>query len=148
MIKQVLAAVKGRMKRGYTYPLEGQCRDDLELLIAEIERDLEAALDREEQDKLMAMATVFEVGPLITSGIPVTVERRIQRDDSIRWAVKSGSYVLNRDTGELEYEPMPSSRDEDFVHRCRFVELDEALGAGRELIRVEKQRVQQAIRES
>ncbi len=144
MLSKTIEAVKAHLKRGYTYPHEEQWRDDLELLIAEIDQEL----SDHEQDDLLAMATVFEVGPLITSGIPVTVERRIQRDDSVRWAVKSGSYVLDRHTGVLEYEPTPSSRDDDFVHRFRFVDLNEALEAGRELIRTENQRIRKAIRES
>ena len=47
------------------------------------------------------------------------------RGDS-QWAVlEDSSYCLNRD-GEFEYEPLPSSRDEAFLKRCRF-SLQEAL---------------------
>lgn len=43
-----------------------------------------------------------------------------------QWAVlEDSSYCLNRD-GEFEYEPLPSSRDEGFLKRCRF-SLREAL---------------------
>lgn len=35
------------------------------------------------------------------------------------WAVCSAGAVLAR-TGDWEYEPLPSSRDEAFRHRCRF----------------------------
>ncbi len=40
------------------------------------------------------------------------------------WAVVYRSACINKD-GELEYEPMPSSRDEGFYKRCRFT-LEEA----------------------
>lgn len=44
------------------------------------------------------------------------------------WAVlEDGSFCLNRD-GEFEYEPMPSSRDDAFLKRCRFT-LCEAVAA-------------------
>lgn len=42
------------------------------------------------------------------------------------WAVvKAGSLCLNTDW-EWEYEPLPSSRRQDFFERCRF-DLSEAL---------------------
>ena len=43
------------------------------------------------------------------------------------WAIIDGTnYVLNRD-GEWEYEPMPSSRDDDFFTRCRWPTAREAV---------------------
>jgi len=36
-----------------------------------------------------------------------------------KWAVRKLGACLNHD-GEWEYEPMPSSRDDAFLHRCRF----------------------------
>ena len=41
------------------------------------------------------------------------------------WAVVEGGACLNK-SGEMEYEPRPSSRDDAFFDRCRFT-LDEAL---------------------
>ena len=42
------------------------------------------------------------------------------------WAIVGDSYVLNRD-GEWEYEPFPSSRDEDFFARCRWPSARDAI---------------------
>lgn len=43
-----------------------------------------------------------------------------------KWAVRRMSACLNRD-GEWEYEPMPSSRDDEFYARCRFDSLKHAV---------------------
>lgn len=40
-----------------------------------------------------------------------------------KWAVRRLSQCLARD-GEWEYEPMPSSRDDEFYARCRFDSLE------------------------
>lgn len=59
-------------------------------------------------------------------------ERRIeaakQRDGSVKWAVRRDGSCLARD-GMWEYEPMPSSRDDEFMARCRFSSVDEARAA-------------------
>lgn len=59
---------------------------------------------------------------------PIRVERTIQRDGSILWAVRCRGNVLARDLS-WEYEPLPSSRDDDFLTRCRFPTLVEAWSA-------------------
>lgn len=41
------------------------------------------------------------------------------------WAITDGNLVYNKKTKELVYEPMPSSRSDNFLKNCRF-ELDEA----------------------
>lgn len=47
----------------------------------------------------------------------------------VRWCVSSlSSRVLNKDH-EWEFEPMPSSRDDEFFGRTRFDSLDDALEA-------------------
>lgn len=46
-----------------------------------------------------------------------------------RWSINpwiAADSCLNRD-GEWEYEPQPSSRDDEFYARCRFASLDEAV---------------------
>jgi hypothetical protein len=74
---------------------------------------------------------------LRTDGMSMEVEakRRRQRDGSSLWAVTYGSEVLNRN-GEWEYEPIPSSRDDDFLRRCRFASLSDAILAFEESRRV------------
>jgi len=65
----------------------------------------------------------MELGFAVTSfGIgEITVE---SRGDGM-WAVLDGRWCLNRDGG-WEHEPMPSSRTEEFLARCRFP-LEEAV---------------------
>ena len=54
---------------------------------------------------------------------------RVERRGANTWAVCEGASVVNR-AGGREYEPMPSSRDEDSIARTRF-SLAEALGIAR-----------------
>lgn len=57
-------------------------------------------------------------------------EIRVERRGPEEWAVCEGARsVVNRD-GEREHEPMPSSRDEEFIARTRFG-LSEALRVAR-----------------
>jgi hypothetical protein len=48
------------------------------------------------------------------------------------WAVTQEPHCLNS-TGEWEYEPSPSNRDDAFLARCRFTR-DEAIEKARELV--------------
>jgi hypothetical protein len=63
-----------------------------------------------------------------------TIERCVQRKGlnalrpPVLWAVRSTFGVLSRE-GEFEYEPLPSSRSEDFLQRCRFDSAQEAFEA-------------------
>ena len=60
---------------------------------------------------------------------PVTFNRmRSPFYDGEKWAVRRNSSCLNKE-GEWEYEPIPSSRDDEFYARCRFDSLDEAIAA-------------------
>lgn len=45
-----------------------------------------------------------------------------------RWAVRKTGSCLAKD-GEWEYEPIPSSRDDEFYKRCRFDSLEDAIAA-------------------
>ena len=56
------------------------------------------------------------------------IESREQRDGSILWAVTYFGDVLNRG-GEWEWEPLPSSRDDDFIARTRFCSIEDAAAA-------------------
>jgi hypothetical protein len=58
----------------------------------------------------------------------VTIERCAQREGDDLWAVRFKGMTLNAE-GEWEYEPIPSSRDEDYIRRCRFATLSGALAA-------------------
>jgi len=42
------------------------------------------------------------------------------------WTITQGGNCLNKD-GKWEYEPMPSSRTEEFIKRTRFKDEHEAL---------------------
>lgn len=55
----------------------------------------------------------------------VVVDRMTQQDGSVLWRVKKGPFCLNVN-GEYEYEPLPSSRDDAYIKRCRFATLEEA----------------------
>lgn len=57
----------------------------------------------------------------------ITVETR----GAGRWVVSNGSSVWNRD-GQWEYEPLPSSRDDEFLRRTRYANLEDAFVAARE----------------
>lgn len=58
----------------------------------------------------------------------ITVQRRRQIDGPDLWAVCLRGYVLNK-KGKWEYEPIPSSRTDAFLKRCRFNGLLEAVRA-------------------
>jgi len=75
------------------------------------------------------IATEYEIAKLDELR-RVTVNRMGQIDGSIKWKVSSGSRCLNC-VGEWEYEPMPSSRDDAFLARCRFDTLDKAVRLAR-----------------
>lgn len=80
--------------------------------------------------KWMKFATRFTVpyAPKYGGSKTADIERRDQRDATQLWAVKDGSCCLAKD-GEWEYEPLPSSRDEEFIARCRYATKEEALAA-------------------
>lgn len=50
------------------------------------------------------------------------------REGIISYALRSGGNCINLD-GDPEYEPMPSSRDEEFYKRCRFTTQEQAVAA-------------------
>lgn len=64
----------------------------------------------------------------------------VKRGDG-KWSVFNGCSVFNRE-GEWEYEPLPSSRDDDFIARTRF-SFDEAFRLGE--AEAEKDRAQEAL---
>jgi len=58
----------------------------------------------------------------------ITIQRVVSRNGAVRWAVRQDSAVLNTD-GQWEHEPLPSSRDEAFLRRCRFPTVQAAARA-------------------
>lgn len=74
--------------------------------------------------EINAVSLYLDPGTLIE----VEAHRRRQRDGKSLWAVKRLSSVLNRD-GEWEHEPIPSSRDDEFLARARFDSLSDAIVA-------------------
>jgi hypothetical protein len=57
----------------------------------------------------------------------MTVDRR-DGFNGTKWAVLDRGLVLNK-SGQWEYEPIPSSRDDNFLARCRFDTFGEAYQA-------------------
>jgi hypothetical protein len=51
--------------------------------------------------------------------------------DGKRWAVREAEMCLNK-SGGWEWEPQPSSRDDEFYARCRWATAEEALAFWRE----------------
>ena len=58
--------------------------------------------------------------------IKICRTRQIEGPD--KWSVRRSGECLNK-RGEWEWEPMPSSRDDDFMARCRFDSPGEAIEA-------------------
>ena len=55
------------------------------------------------------------------------------------YAIRDGRRCMNH-LGDWEYEPMPSSRDEAFMARCRFATPEEALAAWDKWVAAETER--------
>jgi hypothetical protein len=62
------------------------------------------------------------------SGIEII--RTDQRTGPAKWKVFKDGYCLSK-FGGWEYEPMPSSRTDDFIERCRFDSAQKAIDAAR-----------------
>jgi hypothetical protein len=68
-------------------------------------------------------ACEWRVGPAGPDELRIV--ERAQIDGTVRYAVTRGGWVANRDR-EWEYEPIPSSRDDDFIARTRFTDWEDA----------------------
>ena len=64
-------------------------------------------------------ATRFDLGTCIIYNRPIQIEARKQRDGSIKWILKMHEWVLGKDS-DFHYEPMPSSRTDEFIENTRF----------------------------
>jgi hypothetical protein len=60
----------------------------------------------------------------------VRVEQVKQMNGSPLWAVRNAGNVLSI-AGQWECEPMSSSRDDEFIARCRFPNAKAAIDAAR-----------------
>lgn len=78
----------------------------------------ELLAERDALEMQLSQATRFE----LPHGF--RIEQRRQIHGGPLWVVSDGSSVLNRE-GEWVYEPLPSSRTDDFIQATRFT-LDEA----------------------
>lgn len=58
----------------------------------------------------------------------IHIERAKQIEGPPKWAVRRMGECLNKQ-GDWEYEPMPSSRDDEFLARCRFDTPEQAFAA-------------------
>lgn len=58
--------------------------------------------------------------------MPHRIHEMRQRDGSVMYSVMDGPFALTH-SGEWEYEPIPSSRDDEYLARARFRTIDEAL---------------------
>lgn len=60
--------------------------------------------------------------------IEIRIQRAQQMDGPDRWKVIRGSHCLSK-RGDWVYEPLPSSRTDAFLKRCRFDDAGEAIAA-------------------
>lgn len=65
--------------------------------------------------ELLARATKFEFDGM-----------NLEKRGSYLWAITDNRFVLNHD-GNWEYEPFPSSSDEEFIEQTRW-NFEEAIG--------------------
>lgn len=73
--------------------------------------------------KVTPIAIAFSLGD------GIRVERTTSDKEPLKWAVRDRfQHALSCD-GTWEYEPQPSSRDDEFLARCRFDTPVEAIGA-------------------
>jgi hypothetical protein len=59
---------------------------------------------------------------------PIRIERARRATGGDLWKVMRDGDCLTR-MGEWEWEPMPSSRDDEFISRCRFDDVESAVQA-------------------
>ena len=79
-------------------------------------------------EEMLACATEFTLIPYdLRHRVPGSInELRIAFRGGNAWAIICHGNVLNHDN-EWEYEPFPSSRDEEFFARCRWPTARDAI---------------------
>jgi len=91
--------------------------------------------ERERREGLALMPIVaWELQPATQGGIGDEVQL-VRRDGfkGRRWAIVQRGYVLNK-SGQWEYEPIPSSRTEEWLETVRWSSADEAFQAWEEFV--------------
>jgi len=88
--------------------------------------------------ELLAIASAFDIrAPSLQKTIGmVRVASIYPRDGSRQWIIQNrGGDVLNRD-GEWEYQPMPSSRTDEFLARTRWSDARAAIAFARTALKL------------
>ncbi len=89
------------------------------------------------QKEWLERAVKFDLGECIFHKRPIVIERRLQIDDTEKWVLKMHEWVLGKD-GDFHYEPMPSSRTDEFIENTRFNSPDECYSFWVENVKSEK----------
>ncbi len=78
-------------------------------------------------EDIHTFATTYSLGDNNLYKRPITLEIREQIKGPDLWCIKmSGDWCLTKDL-QWEWEPMPSSRSDEFIRRTRFASRCEAL---------------------
>lgn len=72
----------------------------------------------------LSKAIKFDLGLCKLYHRPVTIEARDQLDGSRACVLKMHEWVLGKD-GNFGWEPIPSSRDDEFIKLTRFTSFEE-----------------------
>lgn len=71
-------------------------------------------------------AVEWRIGEPFLDGLrEIRIVEMRRPDGAARYAVKMDGWTANKD-GEWEYEPLPSSRDDDYFERCRWDDWEDA----------------------
>ena len=76
------------------------------------------------KNEWLERATKFDLGICNYYNRPVVIECREQLDGSKKWVLKMQEFVLGKD-GKFVFEPIPSSRTDEFIANTRFDTPDE-----------------------
>lgn len=83
---------------------------------------------------MLAMATTFEVYDDPKARRTIRVDARKQRDGPTLWVIIDDIRNVWNKLGEWEYEPQPSSRDDEFIARTRWPDARTAIIESRRAI--------------
>lgn len=80
------------------------------------------------EDQWLTRATKFSLGLCSIYNRPIYIEERLQKNGLRVWVLmmeNSNGWVLGKDA-EWHWEPLPSSRTDEFINLTRFISPDEA----------------------